>query len=190
MPPAEAEPLQPKIWLASNGCPEFNTTVPGLKSKDEHLPTDMKALTLELIDQSYPSHTWTHVYTDGSADKAILNGGSGVYIRYIDGTTQTLHEPVGKSSTNYKAELQALSSAAKIVSDRDTPPSCIVFLTDSLSALQSLQQGPSDTVTTELWKNLQVLTSRSKVVLQWIPAHSGIAGNEIADKLVFDVLTE
>ena len=179
----QPEALEARMWQNPSNAPTFRTDIPGLKSKGEHLPHDMLALTLEMIDHRYPPGTWTHVYTDGSADRAINNGGSGVYVKHTDGTAESLHEPVGSLSTNYGAELHALNMAAEHILSAGSSPQGTVFLTDSLSALQSLQEGPTDKMTTELWKNLLKLSDKTKVTLQWIPAHTGIAGNEIADSL-------
>ena len=41
------------------------------------LPVQQKILTLEMIQQRYPQTSWTHAYTDGSAENAVRNGGSG-----------------------------------------------------------------------------------------------------------------
>jgi len=50
-------------------------------------------------------------------------------------------------------------------------------------ALQSLSVGQSDTTTRQLLSHQSCLSEHNNVVLQWIPAHVGIAGNEYADKL-------
>ena len=51
------------------------------------------------------------------------------------------------------------------------------------SSLQSLQAEPTDKMTTALCEKLNKLGEKQKIVLQWIPAHIGIAGNEVADLL-------
>ena len=83
-------------------------SVPGITSK-EQLPGELRNLTLALI-----AHTaWTHVYTDGSAEEGIKNGGSGVYIRYSDGDTTSLSVPGCLQCSNYRAEILAISTAAE-----------------------------------------------------------------------------
>ena len=42
-----------------------------------------------VAEHNYPPETWTHVYTDGSATKAITDGGAGIIIQYPSGATQT-----------------------------------------------------------------------------------------------------
>ena len=62
-------------------------------------------------------------------------------------------------------------------------PKKAVFLTDSLSALQALMSGEPDTTQKKLTENISTLAQTTCVVLQWIPAHTGTMGNEIADQL-------
>jgi len=33
-----------------------------------------------MINDQYPRKAWTHVYTDGSATRAVTNGGAGIVI--------------------------------------------------------------------------------------------------------------
>ena len=59
-----------------------------------------------------------------------------------------------------------------------------MLLTDSLSVLQSLASGnPEDYTLRNLIKSLNSLTSRTTAILQWIPAHTSIHGNLVADQL-------
>ena len=60
--------------------------ISGVRNKEEHLKDALKALTLETLDQNYPSESWAHIYTDGSAENAVRNGGRGIYMRFPDGT--------------------------------------------------------------------------------------------------------
>ena len=69
-------------------------SVPGITSK-EQLPGELRNLTLALIADRFPHTAWTHVYTDGSAEEGMKNGGSGVYIRYSDDDTTSLSVPGG-----------------------------------------------------------------------------------------------
>ena len=50
-------------------------SIPGITSK-EQLPGELRNFTLALTADRFPQNTWTHVYTDGSAEERVKNGGS------------------------------------------------------------------------------------------------------------------
>ena len=86
--------------------------------------------------------------------------------------------------SNYRAEAQAFLTATETVTQLEKRPKKVVLLTDSLSVLQSLALGnPEDYTLRNLLQSLNILTSRTTAVLQWIPAHTGIHGNEVAYQL-------
>ena len=58
----------------------------------------------------------------------------------------------------------------------------IVFLTDSLSVLQSISRNCDKTLN-NLQSALRSCSDKHQIVLQWIPSHCGLIGNEIADDL-------
>ena len=180
---AESEELFPRVWQPRHSFPMIRTDVPGLTAKGEQTPAQQKALTLEMMDIRYPQSSWIQAFTDGSAENAVRNGGSGVLIKFPGDTPDSLSIPVGDLCSNYRAELEALQAAAKYLTERDDRRRNIVFLTDSLSALQCIMSGPTDHPSKELCDSLQILSQQNNVVLQWIPAHVGIRGNETADQL-------
>ena len=51
--------------------------VPGVNKKDDQATHELKALTLEMIDDKYNPRDWTHMFTDGSSEEAVKNGGGG-----------------------------------------------------------------------------------------------------------------
>ena len=141
-----------------------------------------KLITLEHLQQCYPKETWTYIFTDGSAEDATCNGGAGVYVKYPDGTDDRLSFATGLYSTNYKAETEALRAAAKHIENSPHLSHRVVFLSDALSVLQALQTG-KDTDLNNLMSNITRLCMKHTVILQWIPSHCGIHGNETADTL-------
>ncbi|XP_041357542.1 uncharacterized protein LOC121374506 [Gigantopelta aegis] len=132
-----------------------------------------------MIDEQYPETSWAQVYTDGSATNALENGGAGIYIMDPSSYREEAHFLTGKHCTNYAAEVEALIHAAHIISTTEENCSHVVFLTGALSALQALESNKLD----RLSEALHPINSVIQVVLQWIPAHCGIPGNENADRL-------
>ena len=98
----------------------------------------------------------------------------------------------GRHASSYAAELTAILSATRTLLRRTAagagewthPRVRVRFCTDSRSALQAIATGPStrsDSLFTATWTALTALARRCDVLLQWVPAHCGISGNEEAD---------
>ena len=84
------EPLTNKDWSPHCLGAEIRTSIPGITSKQHQSDTVLKTLTLDEIHQRYPASRWTLAYTDGSAECATRNGGSGAYILQPKKTPVTL----------------------------------------------------------------------------------------------------
>ena len=162
-------------WLKSNF--EVYPKVPGLQSRHEE-ESRRRGLAMERIDSL--NGDWV-LYTDGSADAGISMGGSAVVV-----TRGSADEPVetdfimekGAALTcSCEEEEQALLNAAKWIQQNGDPDQTVVIATDSQSLCSALQSRSA---------NVGGLISEfakcpGKVVIQWVPGHSEIPGNEMAD---------
>ena len=143
---------------------------------------------METID-NYPK-TSIHAFTDGSAFKATTFAGFGVFLRIPGRPDQCLSEPCGNVCSNYSAEIKGMITAVKHVTilfeKGEVPPKDLVVFTDSLSALEALEAKMDKNNDIQLLaKCIDTLHKKfsTNIKLQWIPGHSGVYGNEKADKL-------
>ena len=109
--------------------------VRGIGPKDSQNDLMRKMVTLEHIQQCYLKETWTYIFTDGSAEDATCYGGAGVYVKYPDGTDDSLSFATGLYTTNYKAEAETLRAAAANIENSPPLSHRVVFLSDALSVL-------------------------------------------------------
>ena len=162
-------------WVKSNF--EVHTRIPGLESRHEE-ESRRRSLAMERIDSL--NGDWV-LYTDGSADAGISKGGSAVVV-----TQGRAAEPVelenimerGAALTcSCEEEEQAMWSAVKWIQRNGQPGETVVIATDSqslCSALESRSAGVGGLLS-------ELAKCPSKVVIQWVPGHSDIPGNELAD---------
>lgn len=138
------------------------------------------------------------VYTDGSAVDATTNGGAGVVVytrrRSPDDTVSRREShasstAAGRFCSSYRAEMTALEDGLQYIYDRPRLD-CkkIVILTDSQSALLTLASGPAgaqNRSAERIWQLLLDIRAKHdcELVLQWIPGHCGVPGNDRADEL-------
>ena len=88
------------IWASQKSFPKIWTEIPGLAAKGKQAPELQKTFILEMIQDHYLLCTWTCAFTDGSAENAVRNGGSGTYVHLPDGTTSSLSIPACDLSSN------------------------------------------------------------------------------------------
>ena len=115
-----------------------------------------------------------------------INGGAGGIIRWPDGSEKQFKSPAGTLCTSYRAELVALREALILIEESQFSPQNSWFFTDSESTVERLKQGPgaqADELTAAVWLLLDKISRTQSIMIQWIPGHKGIDGNEKADQL-------
>ncbi len=125
-----------------------------------------------------------NIFTDGSK----LNDGSTGAGYIIKTKKKSLrhqeHLHLGKDPTVFQAELQAILAATKYLNNMKVDSKVINFYSDSKSSLETLQQiVQKGKLENEVKLELNKLARKNKVTLNWIKAHIGLRGNEIADRL-------
>ena len=125
-------------------------------------------------------------YTDGSSNE--LGVGAGVFVDHktkdhsivVDDPNQSIS--LSNTSTIFQAEMLAISTASvSLLSARNLN---IAIITDSLSALQSLQNPVTRTQTKlSCLRLINTIAESNQLSLLWVPSHSGVQGNERADEL-------
>ncbi|KAK3760362.1 hypothetical protein RRG08_030623 [Elysia crispata] len=120
---------------------EIRNHIRTIESKHKHSDLELKDLTSTYLNENFPKEEWIRVYTDGSAENAVTNGGSGVYIEMPDGKTTESSIPTGIHCSNYRAELEAIMEALTILGriTPSIPQAKAVILSDSRSVLEKLE---------------------------------------------------
>ena len=130
------------------------------------------------------------IFTDGSAFKGKINAGYGARIEYADNSYQEIYEPCRVHCSNYEAEAFAINAALKKIEEtfKNEPHKIqdTVIFSDSLSCLESLKsQNFENSSIRDLYIKINSFLEEYNItlVIQWIPSHCNIPGNERADTL-------
>ena len=175
-------PLQTSIDWPPWSHPEIVKDIDGINNKKSK--SLLRCVTQDMLKEKYPPDYWIRAFTDGSASEAIRDGGGGIYIEWPDNTSSSISIPTGKYSTNYKAEAEALQEAARVLANSEaTYNTKVVLLTDARSVLESLESTRCPELNALARAIMELSSTASTVVLQWIPGHIDIFGNDIADEL-------
>lgn len=115
-------------------------------------------------------------FTDGS--KTTEGVGAGIV-----GPRCRLQIPLSNDSTIFTAELHALNTATETLLDRNLTRTKINIMTDSQAVLKALNKPIFHHKSVlEGHRALNQLAEHNKVTLVWVPGHSGIDGNDLADE--------
>lgn len=139
--------------------------------KEETSPETYRELFLDLKSQ-YPNYNF--IYTDGSLEPT-KGTGSAVHYQCSQGWKLPNHSSI------FTAEQYALFEAVGLAASWRPTSKFWAICSDSLSALQSLQNPSDKSTLTQIIKQ-HINQSNLTLVLIWIPSHVGIEGNEKADQ--------
>ena len=132
------------------------------------------------------------IYTDGSAEGGLRNGGSAAVITSGSPSNPNLIATIkakgSKLTYSYETEVTALLLAAKWIEGQGArPEGHILICSDSQSALSCLSgSGLGDDA--DMAKVRRILTATDRqVTLQWVPGHCDLVGNDWADSAAGEV---
>ena len=143
-------------------------------SKNDLNPNQWQNLLHFLIKSKYPN--FQQIYCDGSVTET--GAGSGVW-----STEFSLISPLHPCASTITSELNAVYVALTALK-KSCKPNNYLLLTDSLSSI-ILLQNPRKTTNYLPYKILNLISTfqYSTIVIEWVPSHMSINGNEQADAL-------
>ncbi len=120
------------------------------------------------------------IYTDGSAEEGTFRGGAGAVVTTGDPNSPevvaTLLVRGAHLTCSYDEECRAMGMALEWVARLPADKTVAIF-TDSQSLCQAIQNRSQQVE--NILESLRALPSG--VTIQWVPGHSNIPGNELAD---------
>ncbi|KAM7312047.1 hypothetical protein ISCGN_008952 [Ixodes scapularis] len=152
----------------------------GLRTKKSAAVITARQLTESHLDAEYNGRT--RVFTDGSVD---LSGGKATAAAFFEAAAVGIHERLSHQASSTTAELAAIRLVLWGIRTGCARGLSRVVLSDSRAALGLLSGLERDTpLARSVAQDAAELQEKGhEIILQWIPSHCGIRGNEVADSL-------
>ena len=121
------------------------------------------------------------IYLDGSAHRGAIRGGAAAVITTRDPESMeviaSLKARGADFTCSYEEELEAMKMAAQWIKENSEGQEPIMVCTDSQSLCMALRSyNPETDAIREMLQDYE-----GSVIIQWIPGHSKIPGNDAAD---------
>ena len=202
--PKETTILYPEIepwnWeTADYSNVNFSTSLDGCMGKNDTQTNIVKAAS-GMYDKFLEDDIIC--YTDGSVNDGTRNGGAGACINIPGEDKVTLRRACGIICSSFRAEMMAIEEALNYIHNNNNTikthrpagktKRTIWIITDSQSAITTLQQGPGNQYSktgNTIWRIIIELSRMYNMKFQWIPGHKEIEGNEEADKIAGEATT-
>ncbi|GFX12622.1 RNase H domain-containing protein [Trichonephila clavipes] len=176
-----APPFQKKN-PPKNTCFELELLQPCSKKED---PVTLRQKGLETI-AILSQDNFAIAYTDGSSDRSLSNGDAGIILLLPDGNNYKHKINTGIIASNFTSELVAIREALILYQQNphviDSTEGLVIF-SDTKSAIEAIRNGETNISCDIITLLEQLHNKRKSCILQWIPAHVNIEGNEGADSL-------
>ena len=184
--PVEAQLRKPIIyhstppWMHGVGDTIICPVLPGCSGKDDDQAQKVQAA----MDRINAINANITIYTDGSASGGTLEGGAAAVITTGNPRHPTVSETLTKRgaiyTSSYEEEVRAMETAVGWL--EESRPASALIITDSQSLCEALQgyEPELDNL------RLKIRNLSFPLTIQWVPGHSDIPGNELADKAAKD----
>jgi ribonuclease HI/exonuclease III len=183
--PQPEAPLVRCPWQSTKA--EFHAQLPDIKKADMALEILRTTALQSMSKYEHPSIICA--FTDGSVDPDSNRAGCGVHIRHLGSITEKCARLQNGFST-LQAELHAIDMALEMAAHISKTAHLVIF-TDSLSSIHTLRKISVNQNTHLISSIFCRLDARigPATSFEWIPSHTGIAGNERADTLAKNSLS-
>ena len=163
-------------WLSTTNL-MVHSELAGIKRSDaEEFKRRTTMERIKLLDAG------TIIYTDGSASEGLYNGGSALVVTDGDPEVPTIITKIARKGSpvtcSYEEEMDAVEAATAWVRDNIKDTSTTLICTDSQSLCKAINN--LNTETEVIRQNIAKCSG--SIIIQWIPGHSSIPGNVLADQ--------
>ncbi|KAL5260810.1 hypothetical protein ACHWQZ_G006745 [Mnemiopsis leidyi] len=178
------QPPQPNPTAGLFSC--YNNRTPWDAQNNDHDADNTSFITKAAIQTIDGCGKDTAIYTDDLCKDGTDNGGAAALI-----TTGSARNPIelevlkrkgAKYTCSYDEEKNAMNLALDWTLEHNRSSDTLIC-SDSLSLITSIENRQSNV--REIIEKLQQLKGRT--IIQWVPSHSNIPGNELADKYAKEI---